>query len=108
MVTLARAKSGKVHEPLDKPSLKADPEQALKLPKPGEVLLLKGEAKAERERAIEAGEVQVFPDDEGKKDDGAPMPDILRTAEDVFSTPKAKPPEDADSPPPSPNDDTGS
>ena len=107
VVTLARAKAGVVHEPLDRPSTKVDPEKALKHPKPGEIILLKGEAKAERARAIVSGDIPLFTDIGGEKDDGAPATDVLLVAKDVFSTPKAAPPEDADAPAPSPNDDAG-
>ncbi len=106
-VALARAKAGIVHEPMDRPSTEADPDKVPKLPKPGEVILLKGAAKAEREKAIKAEEAQLLQDVERKNDDGTPMPDVLQIAENVFSAPNATPPEDGGSPAPSPKDDAG-
>ena len=89
VVALARAKAGIVIEPVEPPV--ADDESgktALPL-KPGEVVLLKGEAKAERERALELEAespllAPIVPDENliaGK---------ALLDAEEVFSTPPSK------------------
>ena len=105
VVALARAKAGVVHEPQDGDNAKDKSEKGLKLPKPGEVMLLKGEAKADRERALATGEPMPFQDTGMRKDDDAPAPDVLQVAEDVFSTPKGPAKEDGDSPAPAPKDD---
>ena len=104
-VALARAKAGIVPEAMDKPD-KANSDDPIRIPKPGETLLLKGEAKADRERALEAEEVPVFAVTEENSDDGA-TPEVLKVAEDVFSTPPTTPKEE-DTPAPSPEDNAGS
>ena len=105
VVALARAKAGIVPEATDKPD-KANSDDPIRIPKPGETLLLKGEAKADRERALEAEEVPVFAVTEENSDDGA-TPEVLKVAEDVFSTPPTTPKEE-DTPAPSPEDNAGS
>jgi len=105
VVALARAKAGIVPEAMDKPD-KANSDDPIRIPKPGETLLLKGEAKADRERALEAEEVPVFAVTEENSDDGA-TPEVLKVAEDVFSTPPTTPKEE-DTPAPSPEDNAGS
>ncbi|HIC29779.1 MAG TPA: DUF1013 domain-containing protein [Rhodospirillales bacterium] len=105
VVALARAKAGIVPEAMDKPD-KANSDDPIRIPKPGETLLLKGEAKADRERALEAEEVPVFAVTEKNSDDGA-TPEVLKVAEDVFSTPPTTPKEE-DTPAPSPEDNAGS
>ena len=105
VVALARAKAGIVPEATDKPD-KANSDDPIRIPKPGETLLLKGEAKADRERALEADEGPVFAVTEENSDDGA-TPEVLKVAEDVFSTPPTTPKEE-DTPAPSPEDNAGS
>jgi len=105
VVALARAKAGIIPEATDKPD-KANSDDPIRIPKPGETLLLKGEAKADRERALEAEEVPVFAVTEENSDDGA-TPEVLKVAEEVFSTPPTTPKEE-DTPAPSPEDNAGS
>jgi len=90
MVSVARAKAGIVVEPVEPVAAIATPESKFTPLKPGEVVLLKGEAKAERERALELEiEIPVL---------GIPVPDeapsagtVLQNAESVFA---ARPAED--------------
>ena len=105
VVALARKKAGIVPEAEDKPE-KADSDDPIRIPKPGETLLLKGEAKAERERALEAEEAPVFAVSEESKGDGV-TPEVLKVAEDVFSAAPATPKEE-DTPAPTPDDNAGS
>jgi hypothetical protein len=104
VVGVARAKAGIVPEATDKPA-KADSDAPSRIPKPGEILLLKGEAKAERERALEVEDVPVFAVIEKIETEGA-TPEVLKVAEDVFSTPPAAPKEE-DSSAPSTEDNAG-
>ena len=88
VVTKARAKAGIVHETI-KPTVSEIITGKITLPqKPGEVILLKGEAKIERERALE---LEVDSADIATIEKGATLQDdsILK-AEDVFTTPPSK------------------
>jgi len=86
VVALARAKAGIVHEPQDHPEESDDKLTPITALKPGEIILLKGEAKAEREKAmaLEAEQSLLSP---AAPDAPAPTPDVLKDAEDVFATP---------------------
>jgi len=81
IVIIARKKAGVVAEVTDLPK-KASSDAPNRIPKFGETLLLKGEAKAERERALVAEDVPVFAVNVGD----AAKPEVLKLAEDVFST----------------------
>ncbi|NQV84445.1 MAG: DUF1013 domain-containing protein [Rhodospirillales bacterium] len=84
VVSVARTKAGIVAEPTEPVTISSTPgEMALSL-KPGEVVLLKGEAKAERERALELeGENPVF--NTGVPEAPASTGNVRQNAEDVFS-----------------------
>jgi len=88
IVAKARKKAGIVPEEVEKPAA-SDSDEPIRIPKIGETLLLKGEAKADRERALEAEEVPVFAVTESTEGDGA-LAEVLKQAEDVFSTPAPK------------------
>lgn len=88
IVAKARAKAGIANETV-KPTISETVTGKITLPqKPGEVILLKGEARIERERALELeSDSAAFAT--GEQD--APIPDdsVLK-AEDVFNTPSTK------------------
>ena len=89
VVTKARAKAGIVQEPV-KPAISEIVLGKITLPKkPGEVLLLKGEAKLERERALEIEAKNAIVGTEGIEENILKGDAILK-AEDVFTTPPPK------------------
>ena len=89
VVTLARAKAGIVPEPAE-PAVVNDETMKTDIPlKPGEVVLLKGEARAERERALELEAESPLPATL-VPDENLPAGSALMDAEEVFSTPPAK------------------
>lgn len=91
MVSIARKKAGIVVEPVEPVATTDNPESMAVPLKPGEIVLLKGEAKAERERALELENespiLGVFAPDEPSTTPGT----ILQDAESVFA---ARPAED--------------
>lgn len=91
VVALARAKAGIVHEPAE---VVVSDDGSGKTPlslKPGEVILLKGEAKAEQERLLEL-EAESTLLDADILDGQLPVEIAPLSAEDVFSTPSPKEP----------------
>ncbi|MBC8339329.1 MAG: DUF1013 domain-containing protein [Rhodospirillales bacterium] len=96
VVALARAKAGIVNEPAEQPEAAANTDKNHTPLKPGEVILLKGEARAERERALELEPESPF-SDTGVPDAAIPehAGSVLQNAEDVFSTPTEKTANDA-------------
>jgi len=89
VVALARAKAGIVPEPVE-PAITDDESGKSALPlKPGEVVLLKGEAKLERERALELEAEDTIL---GIPISEVPIPDeaAILKPEDVFTTPPPK------------------
>ena len=86
VVALARAKAGIVDEPQERPEEESRMRTPLMALKPGEIILLKGEAKADREKvlALEA-EQSLQPPETPGEEAPASTPDILKDAEEVFS-----------------------
>ncbi len=87
VVTLARAKAGIVEEPQEQPEEDTTNLNPLMALKPGEIILLKGEAKADREKALALEAEQQALQSPETPDEEAPAsaPDILKNAEDVFA-----------------------
>ncbi len=88
VVALARAKAGIVPEPVEPAAADESVKTAFPL-KPGEVVLLKGEAKAKRERALELEAESPLPIT-GIPDENIPAGSALLSAEEVFATPPVK------------------
>ncbi|MBT3306025.1 MAG: DUF1013 domain-containing protein [Alphaproteobacteria bacterium] len=91
VVAVARKKAGMAVEPVEPIAASSTPSEVALSLKPGEVVLLKGEATAERERALELeSETPVF--DTTVPEESAPAGSALQDAEDVFA---ARPAPDA-------------
>ena len=87
VVALARAKAGIVDEPPEQPEEETRKLTPLMTLKPGEIILLKGEAKADREKAALALEAEqsLQPLEIPGEEAPASASDVLKNAEKVFS-----------------------